>query len=121
MDDDRLHGGIPCSSSYALGRRYHDRSTGQYYLNEVVWNGGCDHPCGTGGGISEVLDLPDYQINVNVSPSANPNGRIGRGVPGIADDADPSTGLSDSGRWTADDHWGDKRYSSSLGWMDCFV
>jgi hypothetical protein len=50
---------------------------GSTIINEVVWN----HDEGaTGGGISEVFDLPDYQANANVPKSANPNGHIGKGV-----------------------------------------
>jgi kumamolisin len=47
----------------------------------------------TGGGISDVFPLPSYQSGANVPPSANAGGRVGRGVPDVAGDADPSTGF----------------------------
>jgi kumamolisin len=44
------------------------------------------------GGVSDVFDLPKWQANADIPPSANPGGRIGRGVPDVAGDADPVTG-----------------------------
>jgi kumamolisin len=46
----------------------------------------------TGGGISEVFALPEYQKYVNVPSSVNPGGKPGRGVPDVGGDADPATG-----------------------------
>jgi len=93
LDDGLLHVDFPGSSSHMLccgGTRLEGH--GSTITNEVVWNGGFANPCGTGGGVSDKFDLPDYQANANVPPSANPNGRIGRGVPDVAGDADPETG-----------------------------
>jgi kumamolisin len=58
---------------------------------EMVWN---EDPLrsATGGGVSDFFALPVYQIVAGVPPSANPGGRIGRGVPDVAADADPATG-----------------------------
>jgi kumamolisin len=55
--------------------------------DEVVWksNGG-----GTGGGVSTLFPLPDYQKDAGV-PAA-PAGKGGRGVPDVAGDADPDSG-----------------------------
>ena len=39
-----------------------------------------------------MFPLPDYQLDANVPPSANPGGRVGRGVPDVCGDADPDTG-----------------------------
>ncbi|MGA7302107.1 MAG: peptidase S53, partial [Candidatus Sulfotelmatobacter sp.] len=36
--------------------------------------------------------LPNYQSSAGVPPSANPGSHVGRGVPDVAGDADPSTG-----------------------------
>jgi kumamolisin len=36
--------------------------------------------------------LPSWQSGVGVPPSANPNHNVGRGVPDVAGDADPTTG-----------------------------
>jgi len=58
---------------------------------EVVWNEGQSGGA-TGGGISDVFDLPSWQKAAKVPASANPGGRIGRGVPDVAGDADPQTG-----------------------------
>jgi kumamolisin len=58
--------------------------------SEVVWNDP-GHGAG-GGGISDVFDLPDWQQGSDVPPSANAGGRVGRGLPDLAADADPATG-----------------------------
>ena len=36
--------------------------------------------------------LPSYQNNASVPPSANPKKNVGRGVPDVSGDADPTTG-----------------------------
>ena len=46
----------------------------------------------SGGGISDVFDLPTWQANAHVPPSINPGSRVGRGVPDVAANADPQTG-----------------------------
>jgi kumamolisin len=58
--------------------------------NDVVWNDGTPFapvPGGggwaTGGGVSLMFDLPDYQKNAKI-PKSIVNGKIGRGVPDIA-------------------------------------
>jgi kumamolisin len=58
---------------------------------ETVWNNDPLRSAG-GGGISDVFALPPYQASAGVPPSANAGGRIGRGVPDVAGDADPATG-----------------------------
>ncbi len=64
--------------------------TGQY-AGETVWNepitGGA-----TGGGISTLFPLPQYQKTVNCS-SCGTNGLTSRGVPDVAFDADSLTGV----------------------------
>jgi acylphosphatase len=52
---------------------------------EVTWSG-------SGGGISNVFSKPAWQSWINVPPSVNPTGHIGRGVPDIAGNADPASG-----------------------------
>ncbi len=61
--------------------------------DERTWN---DEPGGgaTGGGISDVFDLPAYQSRAAVPASANPGGRIGRGVPDLSGDASPASGYA---------------------------
>ena len=92
IDDGLAHVDFPASSPYVLacgGTRLN--SSKNKISGEVVWN---DLPFGgaTGGGISDVFDLPAWQAGAKVPPSANQGGRIGRGVPDVAGDADPITG-----------------------------
>jgi kumamolisin len=92
VDDGLLHVDFPASSPYALacgGTRL--EGSGSTITNEIVWNEGVSGGA-TGGGISDLFDLPKWQANTNVPPSANPSGHIGRGVPDVAGDADPVTG-----------------------------
>lgn len=90
-EDNLLHVDFPCSSPYALacgGTRLEGK--GNTITSEVVWNN--NDGWATGGGVSEFFDLPSWQTNANVPPSANPGGHIGRGVPDVAGDADSTTG-----------------------------
>lgn len=91
MTDNLAHTDFPASSPYALGcgGTRLDASNGAI-ADEIVWNessGGA-----TGGGISDVFDLPSYQTGAGVPPSVNPGHRVGRGVPDVSGDADPQTG-----------------------------
>jgi kumamolisin len=82
---------FPASSPHALAcggtRLDADPATGTV-ASETVWN---DGPGGgaTGGGVSDVFGVPDWQANVDV-PSVS--GGSGRGVPDVAGNADPQTG-----------------------------
>jgi kumamolisin len=58
---------------------------------ETVWNNG-KWSGSTGGGVSEIWNVPDYQRDVSVPPSANNTGKPGRGVPDISGNADPRSG-----------------------------
>jgi kumamolisin len=49
-------------------------------FTEVTWN---DNGI-TGGGISDVFDLPHWQRHASIPPSVNPGHRKGRGVPDVA-------------------------------------
>jgi kumamolisin len=80
---------LPASSPYALacgGTYLTLKGTG--IADEVVWN---DMGASTGGGVSDVFDLPDWQRAANVPHSANPGNRVGRGVPDLAGNADFTT------------------------------
>ena len=91
-NDGLLHTDFPASSPHSLacgGTRL--TGSGAAITEEVVWNDGKDGGA-TGGGISDVFDLPTWQAGANVPPSANPGGRVGRGIPDVAGDADPVTG-----------------------------
>lgn len=86
-DDGLAHVDFPASSQYVTGCG----GTRLDSSGETVWNDGPD--CGaTGGGVSGFFPLPDFQSNFNVPPNANPGGKVARGVPDVAGDADPCTG-----------------------------
>jgi kumamolisin len=94
VDDGLAHCDFPCTSAFVLacgGTTLN--STGTTITSETVWNDGSSGGAG-GGGISDSIDLPTWQANANVPPSVNPGGRIGRGVPDVAGNADPETGYS---------------------------
>jgi kumamolisin len=91
--DQLAHVDFPASSPFVLscgGTRL--EGSGNTITKEVVWNQSSTHRGSTGGGISDVFDLPSWQQNANVPPSVNPGGRIGRGVPDVAGNGDPFTG-----------------------------
>lgn len=91
VHDGRYYVDFPASSPYALGcgGTRLEGSAGTI-TKEVVWNEGQDS--GTGGGVSDVFDLPSWQGSAHVPTSANPGHRTGRGVPDVAGNADPATG-----------------------------
>ena len=95
VSDGKAHVDFPASSPYVLGcggTRIVSNSGGT--PSEVVWNDTAQGGGATGGGISDVFALPSWQDGAKVPPSANPGGKIGRGVPDVSGDADPSTGYS---------------------------
>jgi kumamolisin len=67
-------------------------ATGNTISTETVWNELANREGATGGGISDIFPLPSWQAAAGVPPSANPNKKVGRGVPDVAGDADPTTG-----------------------------
>jgi kumamolisin len=67
-------------------------ASGNTVTNETVWNELANSEGATGGGISDFFPLPSWQNGAGVPPSANPNKNVGRGVPDVAGNADPSTG-----------------------------
>ncbi len=89
VDDGKAHVDFPASSPYVLGcGGTRLDASGEQATGETVWNsdGG-----GTGGGISDLFDVPSYQSGLSLPDSVNV-GRKGRGVPDVAGDADPNTG-----------------------------
>jgi len=92
IDDGLAHCDFPAASAWVLacgGTTL--QATGAGITSETVWNGGTNGGA-TGGGISDNIDLPAWQSQANVPPSVNPGGRVGRGVPDVAGNADPATG-----------------------------
>ena len=93
VTDGLSHVDFPASSTYALGcGGTRLETTNNQTTSETVWNESANSA--TGGGISDFFALPTWQANANVPPSANPDHRVGRGVPDVAGDADPQTGYS---------------------------
>jgi kumamolisin len=92
VTDGLNHVDFPASSPYALAcggtRLQSSRTT---IGSETVWNE-LPNEGATGGGISDFFPLPAWQSAAGVPPSANPGRRVGRGVPDVAGDADPTTG-----------------------------
>ena len=90
--DGKVHADFPSSSPFFLacgGTRLTVHGTA--IQSEVVWHESNDSA--TGGGVSDVFPLPDYQKKAGVPPSAS-SGFKGRGVPDVAGDADPQTGYN---------------------------
>jgi kumamolisin len=94
VDDGLAHCDFPASSAFVLACGGTSlQASGTRITSEAVWNDGSDGGA-TGGGISDAIDLPSFQAHANVPPSVNPGGRIGRGVPDVAGNADPQTGYN---------------------------
>lgn len=93
VSDNLQHVDFPASSPFALacGGTKMTAPNGQYGA-EVVWNELASQEGSTGGGVSDVFAKPSYQANANVPPSANPGKFVGRGVPDVSGDADPTSG-----------------------------
>ncbi len=88
--DGSNHADFPASSPHALACGGTSlRATATTVLSETVWNNGAGGGA-TGGGVSDVFALPDWQADSGV-PTAT-GGMGGRGVPDVAANADPETG-----------------------------
>jgi kumamolisin len=88
--DGKPHVDFPSSSPFALacgGTKLF--GSGSSITGEEVWNEGNRGGAG-GGGVSEFFPRPAYQALSRVPKS--PGGKVGRGVPDVAGDADPATG-----------------------------
>lgn len=93
VGDGLAHVDFPSSSPFVLacgGTKLN--VSGGTIQSEVVWHE--SDTSATGGGISDVFDLPTYQQNANVPKSVNDGTRVGRGVPDVAAVADPATGYT---------------------------
>jgi len=88
--DGKVHADFPASSLYVTGCGGTTLNVkGTTIQSEVVWHD--SNSSATGGGVSDVFPLPDYQKKAGVPPSAS-SGKAGRGVPDVAANADPQTG-----------------------------
>jgi kumamolisin len=89
--DGKPHVDYPASSSYALacgGTKL--TGSGTTIKSETVWNELTSNEGATGGGVSASFALPTWQQSSNVPQGAS--GFVGRGLPDVAGDADPTTG-----------------------------
>ncbi len=90
--DGKAHADFPASSPFVLacgGTKLLVKGT--TIVSEVVWHESSDSA--TGGGVSDVFPLPDYQKSAGVPVSVS-TGFKGRGLPDVAGDADPQTGYN---------------------------
>jgi len=88
----RAHLDFPSSSPFALACGGTSlQASGGAITSETVWNDGAQGG-GGGGGVSDFFPLPSWQTSAGVPHSVNPGGRIGRGSPDLAGDADENTG-----------------------------
>ena len=92
--DGQVHVDFPASSPWVVACGGTTLvAKGGMISTELVWNELASGNGATGGGVSRVFAVPDYQQNATVP--ANPvTGFAGRGVPDVAGDADPTTGYS---------------------------
>jgi kumamolisin len=89
VSDGKAHVDFPASSPFVVGcGGTKITATAGTLSGETVWN---SNGGGTGGGISELFALPDYQSDAKVPVSVSTK-KPGRGVPDVAADADPNTG-----------------------------
>jgi len=89
---NRAHADFPASSPFVLGVGGTTLiASGTDISSETVWNDGPGSA--TGGGVSRLFEVPPWQVNAGVPPSANPRHQPGRGVPDVSAAADPKTGV----------------------------
>ncbi|MBV9761254.1 MAG: S8/S53 family peptidase [Acidobacteriaceae bacterium] len=90
--DGQLHVDFPASSPYVVACGGTTLTvSGETISSEVVWNETANNEGATGGGVSNVFQLPSYQSSAGV-PAQPETGFAGRGVPDVAANADPQTG-----------------------------
>ncbi len=88
------------------GTRLNTKAATQAFASETVWNDLSQGYGATGGGVSSVWPIPDYQVVGGTSVAvANGGSATKRNVPDIAADADPYTAYSiysqTAGGWVA--------------------
>jgi kumamolisin len=84
--DGKAHVDFPASSPNVLACG----GTRLTATAETVWNDGNGNA--TGGGISDIFPVPDYQAQTKLPASVNAPPTKGRGVPDVAANADAETG-----------------------------
>lgn len=92
VNDQKAHVDFPASSPNVLGcGGTRLDASGSQVSDEVVWNETASGEGATGGGVSDFFPLPTWQAQAQIPPSVN-NQHVGRGVPDVSGDADPTTG-----------------------------
>lgn len=88
--DGHVHTDFPASSPFVVACGGTSLTVqGKHITEEIAWH---DQDGGaTGGGVSDFFPKPDYQQTAQVPASLNAN-YVGRGVPDVAGNADPTTG-----------------------------
>jgi kumamolisin len=93
-DTKTPHVDFPASSPWVLGcggiRLEADPATGTI-TSEKVWNDLAKQEGATGGGVSRLFAVPEWQAAADVPANADKSGKTGRGVPDVASLADPET------------------------------
>jgi kumamolisin len=91
--DGKLHVQYPASSPWAIGCGGTLIATdGRAITSETVWSD-VGNGEGTGGGISTLYPVPDFQKSANPPVNAG-TGQLGRGVPDVAGDAAQPSGYA---------------------------
>ena len=91
LKDHFAHVLFPASSPSVIacgGTKLYLAADGVTAKEETTWNDGLT---GTGGGISDLFDVPAYQQSIKMPPSCN-RARRGRGLPDVAAAAAPDPG-----------------------------
>jgi kumamolisin len=99
--DGMVHADFPASSPHVVGCGGTTLvGADGTIVSEVVWND--EDGWAGGGGISDAFPVPPYQTGMRLPTSLNPGGRVGRGVPDVAGNADITSGFI----VLADGQWG---------------
>lgn len=97
--DGKAHVDFPSSSPFAIACGGTSLTMSSGVRTETVWNNG--DGSATGGGMSNVFHVPEYQMGLKLPNGSDPN-FAGRGVPDVSAVADPYTGYAVlvHGSWT---------------------
>jgi hypothetical protein len=80
VNDGKIHVDFPAASPWVLACGGTHLVAAEHQIrSEVVWNDGI---AATGGGVSEIFTIPDWQFKANVP--LRQNGQQGRGIPDVA-------------------------------------
>jgi len=94
IEDSLAHVDFPASSPFVLACGGTKLIKPNGSVKETVWNETASREGATGGGISDVFEMPDYQNGANISKSVNGGDFKGRGLPDVCGNADPVTGYN---------------------------